>query len=306
MLYGIIDIGSNTVRLTVFDVDEKAKTFSTFFKLKTMVGLVSYIDTQTHLMSDKGINRLVDVLNGYLECASKFRDFNGPFAFATAGVRNAANASDVLQAVKERCGIHVDLVSGSDEARLGYVGAMRQSSLKTGLQLDVGGGSTEVTTFAKGKVTHSTSIPFGSLSLFDQFVRDLLPKPVEIDRIATLVRKELEAVPHFHGISCKKASGVGGSVRAARRLRDAFVSSDSSDKDVSAKQLDELIGQVLYDPDTAARTILRVAPERAHTCIPGIAVVREVMRFFGATTLEVHDAGVREGYLQDRVLGWVK
>lgn len=306
MLYGVIDIGSNTVRLTVFDVDEQGRTFSTFFKLKTMVGLVSYIDPQTRLMSDQGIDRLVDVLNGYLDCARKFREFNGPFAFATAGVRNATNSQRVIQAVEDRCGIRVDLVSGSDEARLGYVGAMRQSSLKSGLQIDVGGGSTEVTTFSKGQVTHSTSIPQGSLSLFDQFVRELMPKPVELDRIADLVRRGLSDVPQFHGVKCKKASGVGGSVRAARRLRDAMAASGDPGGDLTLEQLDDIIGRVLYDPDSAARTILRVAPERAHTCIPGIAVVREVMRYFGAATLEVHDAGVREGYLQDRVLGWVK
>ena len=302
MLYGIIDIGSNTIRLTVYEADEATGTFTTFLKLKTMAGLVSYIDKKTGDMSAQGIQRLVDVCREYLGCSARFKEIRGPFAFATAGVRNARNRKEVLRRVREACGLDVELVSGREEAELGYVGAMHQSRLTKGVQIDVGGGSVEITTFAQGSIVEATSLPHGSLSLFGSYVHDLLPTPAEADRIRAVVAQGLEQVEGFRGFTCKTASGVGGSVRAARRLRNAWVEGAAKGSDVTSEQIDAVLERVAYDPHQAARDILRVAPERAHTCIPGLLVVQTVMRAFGARRIEVHDFGVREGYLLTKVL----
>lgn len=306
MLYGVIDIGSNTVRLTVFDVDHEKRTFTTFFKLKTMAGLVSYIDPKTKNMSDEGMAKLVKVLKEYLACAAKFRNLETPRAFATAGIRNAKNSAKVIARAEKECGISIDLVSGEEEARLGYVGAMQQSQLKRGLQIDVGGGSTEVTTFDRGKPLHSLSIPHGSLSLFEEYVHGLLPAPVEMDHIRDLINSYLDKESDFANFTCKVASGVGGTVRAARRLRNAWIPDEAQNPNVTIADVKTVLHNVCYDPYEATRTILRVAPERAHTCVPGLVDVETVMEHFGVTEFEVHDAGVREGYLIERILHWTR
>lgn len=307
MLYGIIDIGSNTIRLSVYDVDERTGDFTLFFKLKTMAGLVSYIDPDTRKMSDAGVEKLERVLADYLRCTSKFRDLKGPYVFATAGVRNAKNAKDVVARVDRALGLSIDLVSGKDEASLGYEGAMRVSDLRTGVQLDVGGGSSEVTTFRNGRPLNATSIPVGSLSLFDRFVHGFLPVPAEADRIRAVIDDALERDEDFNGFSCKNASGVGGSARVALRLRDAWVGGDRhagrAGRTITAAEIAQVLERVSYDPHRALRDILQIAPERAHTCIPGIVVIQTVMRHFGCERMEVNDSGVREGYLMTRVLG---
>lgn len=303
MLYGVIDIGSNTIRLTIYDIDEKRRTFSTFFKLKNMAGLVSYIDKKSGLMSEAGVRCLIEVCQEYLACTSRFKELDGPYAFATAGVRNAKNAREVIERVERECDIHIDLISGREEAELGYVGAMYKSRLTTGVQIDVGGGSVEVSTFEKGSILHAASFPHGSLSLFGQCVHDLLPTPAEADRIRDLIRADLAGEKEFRGFACETASGVGGSVRGARRLRNAWIPGHADISDVSADEIATILERVAYDPHQAARDILRVVPERAHTCIPGLLVVQTVMQQFGATHLEVNDFGVREGYLLTHVFG---
>lgn len=303
MLYGVIDIGSNTIRLTIYEVDEQTNAFSTLFKLKTMAGLVSYIDKKSGMMDKAGMERLVDVLQSYLACAARFKELNGPHIFATAGVRNAKNAREVIERAEKACGLPIELLSGREEAELGYAGAMYQSMLTTGVQIDVGGGSAEVTTFDHGAISHVTSIPHGSLSLFGTFVHELLPTPAESDRIRALIRKHLTEVEGFKGFTCSVASGVGGSVRAASRLRDTWCPDERGPRaNVTRDQVKAVLDFVAYDPHRASRDILRVAPERAHTCIPGLLVVETVMDAFGAAELEVHEFGVREGYLLAHVL----
>ncbi len=303
MLYGIIDIGSNTIRLTVYEADPSTGRFSTFLKLKTMAGLVSYIDKKSGRMQEAGIRKLVEVLEEYLACLSRFKELSGPHAFATAGVRNAKNAQEVIARVRQACGIEVDLVSGREEARLGFIGAMQQSTLARGVQIDVGGGSTEVSIFEDGAILHSHSIPQGSLSLFSSQVHDLLPTPCEADRIRAVIREQLQNTDDFAGFSCPVASGSGGSVRAVARLRDAWLPEPGSPRSrLTCAQMDAVLERVFYDPHQSMRDILRIVPERVHTCVPGLLVVREVLGLFGTPELEVHDFGVREGYLLSKVL----
>ena len=303
MLYGVIDIGSNTIRLTIYDVDADKRTFSTFFKLKNMAGLVSYIDKKTGLMSAAGERCLIEVCQEYLACTSRFKELDGPYAFATAGVRNAKNAREVIARVEKACDMRIDLISGREEAELGYVGAMYKSRLTTGVQIDVGGGSVEVSTFERGRILQAASFPHGSLSLFGTCVHDLLPTPAEADRIRALIADDLSGVKEFRDFSCDVASGVGGSVRGARRLRNAWIPEHAGNATVTADEIETTLGRVAYDPHQAGRDILRVVPERAHTCIPGLVAVQAVMQSFGATTLEVNDFGVREGYLLTHVFG---
>ncbi len=304
MLFGIIDIGSNTIRLTVYDVDQEAKTFTTFLKFKTMAALVSYIDPKTRMMSPAGVDRLVNVLRGYLECASKFKEMSGPYAFATAGVRNAKNSKDVIAHVRKALGIKIDLIPGEEEGRLGYVGAQLQSKLEGGIHIDVGGGSTEVTVYERRKVLCAKSVPFGSLSLFDEYVSGFLPTPAEADRIRDALSRALLQQDFPQTTTAPSASGVGGSVRAARRLRDAWVDCPASPTTISLEEISQVIDHAAYDPRRSLREILQIAPERAHTCIPGVIAIQTVMRVFGATELEVLSTGVREGYLLGKVLNW--
>ncbi len=303
MLYGIIDIGSNTIRLTIYEVEDGGARFSTLFKLKTMAGLVSYIDKKSGAMSEAGIAKLIEVLKGYLACTARFKELEGPYAFATAGVRNAKNARDVIKRAEKACGLAIDLVSGREEAELGYVGAMRQSELTKGVQIDVGGGSTEITTFDRAAIVHAESIPHGSLSLFGSYVHGLLPTPAEADRIRALIGERLAATKAFGRFACKVASGVGGTVRAGARLRNAwFPDEGGAQANVTRAQVAQIVERVFYDPYEATRDILRIAPERAHTCIPGLLVVETTMDAFSCSELEVHDFGVREGYLLAKVL----
>lgn len=303
MLYGVVDIGSNTVRLTVYEVDPASGAFSIFFKLKTMVGLAGYIEKKSGRLAPEGEKRLVEVLNDYIACCGRFKGLKGPYAFATAGIRNAKNAKTVIERVQKACGIAIELVSGVDEAFLGYAGAMRQSSLSRGVQLDVGGGSTEIGVFERRRLLRSQSLPLGSLSLFDSYVHGLLPTPAEVDRIQEAVRGCMSGEEGFEGFTAPIASGVGGTARAALRLRNAWYPDERGPRaNVTRDQVRLLLERVFYDPHASARDILRVAPERIHTCMPGLAVIDTVLETFCVDELEVHDFGVREGYLLDRVL----
>ena len=151
MLEGIVDIGSNSVRMTVYDCDVRTNEFRPFFKLKNQLGLASHIDPQSGRLDEAGVDALISTLKEYRRAASRFTELDRLSCFATAAIRNSSNCQEVLDKVDELCGVQVELLSGVEEARLGFAGAMWHSGATSGVQIDVGGGSSEVLIFEDGQ-----------------------------------------------------------------------------------------------------------------------------------------------------------
>ncbi len=302
MLEGIVDIGSNSVRMTVYDCDPASREFQPFFKLKRQLSLASRIDASTGAMRRDGIDALVETIDDYRRAAGRFVDMNNFACFATAAVRNSTNCAEVLDEVERRCGVRVELLSGIDEARLGFVGAMWHSGRASGVQIDVGGGSSEVLLYEDGLAQEGTSVPLGSLSLFEKYVGEVLPTPEEAQRIHDAVAKRVRKALGSRKVAC--ASCIGGSARAMRKMRDATLPGQDPARPVTKGELDQLVSHVLKKPKQAFRELLHEVPERVHTFTPGLLAIQAIAENFQVETLVVHDSGIREGYLLNRVLGY--
>ena len=170
MLYGIIDIGSITIKIRVYDVEEnKVKTL--FSKTNT-AGLVSYKKDNTLTMD--GIDILVNTLLDYEKIMNNF-SIDNRFYFATASLRNIDNTVDVVKTVKDKTGIDIHILSELDEANLSFEVLKRELEYDDGVLFDVGGGSSELTIFENKIPVQQVSLEFGALIAFDEYVSILLP-----------------------------------------------------------------------------------------------------------------------------------
>ena len=133
MKYGVIDIGSNSVRLMLADENK------TLYKSVKTTRLAEGMGEELSLKAGP-IERTAHAVSFFKEQALS-DGANKVFAFATASVRQACNSNEFLIAVKNACGINVEVVSGQMEATLGAKGALNG---KDGAIIDVGGASTEI------------------------------------------------------------------------------------------------------------------------------------------------------------------
>ena len=145
MLYGVIDIGSNTIRLMIYRVDNGA--IHPVLNNKFAAGLAGYI-TAKGKMSKEGIRKAVEVLTE-LRTVTEQITLDGVFPFGTAALRNITNTQEVLDAIRAESGFAVRVLSGEEEAEFDYYGALQSTPLDGGLLVDVGGGSTELVYFTK-------------------------------------------------------------------------------------------------------------------------------------------------------------
>lgn len=296
MLCGIVDLGSNTIRLSIYNCEQDQ--FRLLMHKKTMAGLAGYV--QDGVLSDSGILVACRTLAGYRALLDNFH-VSHMYVFATASLRNISNTAEAVETIRDVTGIQVEILSGDEEAALSFRGAVLPGGVSTGVLADIGGGSFELVSYKDMAITSAASLPVGSLSLYTRFSESLFPTSDERKAMRLYVEGQLEKVGA--GDICRKhLCGVGGTVRALAKLCNDVYHRDPELRTMSAQELKDLYKMLKKGGKDTLRQVLRSAPDRVHTLLPGLIILNSIVKTCGVETVEASSAGVREGYLIDRVL----
>ncbi len=294
-MYGVIDIGSNTIRLSVYKKTDT--TIRPMLHKKNMAGLAGYVTKEGNL-SEKGLNKAIRVLSLYRQILDNI-DVRDVFVFATASLRNIGNTNETLTAIEDSTGFKIDLVSGEQEALYDHIAVTKFMDMHEGMLVDIGGGSTELVFYQGGKVNTAISMPIGSLSLYSNYVSDILPTKKEIEKIEKAIKKELKKVD-YEG-ECPAVCGIGGTVRGARKLHNEFKELNSSNRNIDIQSLQIMLNTLIEDRSVAIEKIIKTSPDRIHTIIPGLMILNAVCKKYDIQSVSVAEYGVREGYLYSKL-----
>ncbi len=298
MLYGLVDLGANSVRLSIYRV-EGMRVVPLISKKET-AGLSAYV--QGGALSRGGMARACQVLTEFRGILENF-GIGEMHVFATASLRNITNTEEAVARIAKSTGIVVDVLSGADEARLDYAGASHGAGIRDGILVDIGGGSTELTEFSQGNVISAASMPVGSLNMYVKNAQTgLIPDKVSARAIRADVCAELDKLIFVCG-EYPRIYGVGGTIRATAKLANALFDLSNDNREISYGNLKDILRLFRESKRIALDSILRVAPERVHTLVPGMTILKTVMKRFSGDVVLVSGYGVREGYLYERVLG---
>lgn len=303
--YGVVDLGSNSIRLVVYEVKDDRlaaytnRDFKSLANDKVMAGLAAYVEDGA--FTQAGIEKAASVLKGHAKRARFYR-CKRLEVFATAVLRNAANCAEAVAAIENASGLPINLLSARDEAHLGFVGATCDRSVKCGTLVDIGGGSTELTRIENGRDFDDASIGQGSLSSFAAHVKSILPTGPEMDAIAAELLGRLAELPQAEAYRAETLFGIGGSVRAAAKMLAQTAGGGARPKTMTPDDVRAILHWCRVDPDAFAHTALKASAERIHTLVPGCVILLALFEALGAERLEVCKYGVREGYLIERML----
>ncbi|HJJ31686.1 MAG TPA: hypothetical protein O0X97_05510 [Methanocorpusculum sp.] len=286
-MYAVIDIGSNTIRLSLYHVTNGS--INLLANKKVTAGLAGYIENGR--MSAEGIQRGEEALAELITFLSYVR-IKKLICFATAPLRGIDNAEEVKSHFEKICNSPVTILSGEEEAEIDFLGAKENLEDRNGLIADVGGGSTELVYFAEGKIQFARSIPFGSLVMYRRYVKDIIPAEDEIICMMNTIEKELETanLPKNIPVIC----GVGGTVRGCGRLLKPLLHDKKKADRYTPEDVDTLIKM---ERTNLADLILKEEPERIHTIIPGSCILLAIAEYVHAEKILVSKTGVREGCL---------
>ncbi len=292
-MYAVIDIGSNTIRLSIY---RKTKNNVTqVLNKKVMAGLVGYIDDNNN-MNQYGVTLAIDTLNSFKKILTNIK-ISETFIFATASLREIKNTKEVLLAILEKTGFQIDVLSGEQEGFFAFNGATKFKELDEGIVIDIGGGSSEVVTYKDKQVIEAVSIPFGSLNFYNAHVKEILPTNKEIKKMRKNAKKIINEYLNDNEVDLM--CGVGGSIRACNKLSKKIYGNGKDYLDLN--DIQQIISELEINRISTMQSILKIIPERIHTIIPGLILFEAIVKKFKPKVITVSSYGVREGYLYNKI-----
>lgn len=298
MICGIVDLGSNTIRLSIYDYTDG--TMKLLLSKKSIAGLLGYVTDGA--LSQKGVAKACSVLKNFKDILTNFH-IADVHVFATASLRNISNTSEVMGAIQEASGFDVELLSGEEEATLDFFGAIHATELTSGLLIDIGGGSTELVCFKDRCIKNAVSLPVGSLNLTLKNVEMVVPNNGAIKNIRRDALNALKKVNNGDFGHCGVLCGVGGTVRAARKIYNDLYDMPSDNMEMDTKKFLKIISAYKDDNKDILRRVMQLAPDRIHTVMTGMIILAAIAKEFKAEKIVVSQYGVREGYFYQRILG---
>jgi len=296
MLTGIIDVGSNSMRLSIFK-HEADGTFLPVTSRKIIAGLVGY--ERNGKLTAKGEAKLC-------KCLMEFRfiidalEVTDVHAIATAVFRRVINAREVSRRVYKKTGFKLEILSGEEEARLSYLGARYSTNIKKGLVVDVGGASSEMIKVVGDGIGDLCSVPIGCLWLSLQANQHIFPSKDDISKMKAIIKQQLASAQRILEQPSSTLCFVGGTARAAYRIAREIKFRDT--RTIEPRELSHIIRGFGKRDEEILQAVSFAAPERVFTLFAGLLIMQAVVDASKSTTLWISKCGVREGYLIDNII----
>ncbi|KAA1245478.1 exopolyphosphatase [Aquimarina sp. RZ0] len=283
--YGAIDIGSNAIRLLISSIHEEEGK-QTRFKKTSLVRVPIRLGTDvfvTKRVSEENINRMIDTMQAY-QLLMKTHKVVKYKACATSAMREADNGREVVALIKEKTGIHIDIIDGTDEAAIIAMTDLHEliNTDATYLYVDVGGGSTEFTLYDNGKTIISRSFKLGTVRLLNELVSDTTWKEVE-----EWITKNTK------GYSRISLIGSGGNINNIFKNSGKAVGKSLSFLYLSSYF--ELLNSLSYEERIWE---LNLNQDRADVILPAVKIYLSAMKWSKARKIYVPKIGLSDGIIK--------
>ena len=305
MRIAAIDIGTNSLHMIVVQV-RSDRSFEVVDREKEMVrlgsgGLGGRALTQSSTMAA-------------LQVLSKFRrlaeahDVDEIVAAATSAVREADNGREFLTAVRQRTGIRVRVISGTEEARLIHRAAVYGVDVSDGpaVVIDIGGGSVELTRGTAAHLQVARSAKIGVIRLTEQFVRSDPLTTRDERRLVKAIQSEIaDTVEQIRELGFDRVIGTSGTILSLGQLaatEDGAVAAEGlRSRRISAKQIRRLHRQLAGMTLAERLRIPGLDPRRADLAVAGSILLDTILKKLGATEVTLCDLALREGLALDYI-----
>ena len=292
--WAVVDLGSNSVRLVVFE--GAARNPVVIFNEKAVLRLGRGLQA-TGRIADETVAQTLTVMNRYHALARAMR-VDALEVLATSAVRDATNGPDLVAELSRRMpGVPIRVLPGEQEAELSAEGVLCGNPTADGILADIGGGSLELVRLAAGRMEQEATLRLGVIRLAERAGND-------VARARALAEADLADIPWVSEAAGRDLYAVGGGFRALAHIHMAYTSyplvmvHHYTIEREAARELTELIASA------SRRSLERIpgAPRRRLDDLPFAAVVlRRVLRLSGARRVVFSASGLREGWYMRRL-----
>ncbi len=301
--FAVIDVGTNSVKFHIGE-READGDWKTLVDRAEVTRLGEGLDG-TGQLQEQAVERTVEAIAAMADEAGR----NGVEALAavgTAGLRLAPNRGLLLDAVRERAGVEVEVISGEEEGRLAYLAVNSGLGLGQGslVVFDTGGGSSQFTFGQGDQVDERFSLNVGAARFTERYGLDGVVSEPELAAAMAAIAADLARLDGRPAPDT--VVGMGGAITNLTAVKHGLAAYDPAVVQGSVLDLAEVDRQIaLYRTRTTdqRREIVGLQPQRAGVILAGACIVRTVLGKLGRDCLTVSDHGLRHGLLVERFGG---
>ncbi|WP_055491960.1 Ppx/GppA phosphatase family protein [Streptomyces sp. TP-A0356] len=304
MRLGVLDVGSNTVHLLVVDAHPGARPLPAHSH-KAELRLAELLD-DSGAIGTEGVHKLIAVVLDALQAAED-KGVEDLLPFATSAVREASNADDVLDQVKDATGVELQVLTGEEEARLTFLAARRWFGWSAGklLVLDIGGGSLEIAYGMDEEPDAAVSLPLGAGRLTAAWLHGDPPDPADVKALRRRVRAEIaRTVGEFSRLgSPDHVVATSKTFKQLARLAGAARSADGLyvQRELKRESLEAWVPRLAGMTAVERADLPGVSEGRSSQLLAGALVAEGAMDLFAVETVEICPWALREGVILRRL-----
>ena len=302
MRVGVVDLGTNTTRVLVADVEDGRVQE---LQRRTKVTRLGEGVDSTGRLADGAIERVAATLTDYKGLLDELRP-ERTIALATSATRDASNGDEFRQMLDHRFGLEAHIIPGDEEARLTFLGATAARPPGDGpfVVVDIGGGSTEYVIGTAGSdPDFRVSTQAGSVRQTERHLHEDPPSDEDLLTLRAAIRSILEdGIPSDERSKIRSGIAVAGTATSLASIDQKLVRYDSEKVDgygLLVEAVDRMLGELAAIPLAERREVTGLHPDRAPTIIAGAAILLESMRLFGLGSIEVSEADILHGAALD-------
>ncbi|WP_159618476.1 Ppx/GppA family phosphatase [Ruania rhizosphaerae] len=304
MRLGVLDIGSNTIHLLVFDVVRGARPIPEVDERVSM-RLMRYLSDDGEIVGE-GRAALLEAVDGLMD-VTRTHAVDETLVIVTSAIREATNGEEILSEIRSRLDGDLQVLSGAEEAELTFLAARRWYGWGAGqlLVLDIGGGSLEVAAGIDEIPDVAESVPLGAGRLTRAYLQSDPPKKKELKALRSAVRSQLK--PLVARVTARSAPdhvvATSKTFRSLARLAGMSVNGYGSDQrwQMSTSLLEDWVPRLAKIPAEQRMELPGVTPERTYQIVAGAVVAVETLRALEVERVEICPWALREGALLRRL-----
>lgn len=296
---GAIDIGTNTALLLVAEITDENEIHP-LLEEENIVRLGEGVDASKKL-KPRAVARVLNAIEEYLQKANALQAEEMVIS-GTSAVRDAENRSELITQIQDTFGIRMRILSGDEEARLTYFGALSNKKYLQNriLLMDIGGGSTEFIMGTQGGIQKAISLDIGSVRLTERLIKHDPISDSEFAEVQEVINNYLQGALRDWRHGAEHFVGVAGTITtlAAMDLKLEPYDPVAVDNSTLTFETVNTLTEMLRSKTLAEKKrIPGLMPERADVILCGAMILSEVMKFFGYEKVTVSDRGLRHGLI---------
>lgn len=302
MKLAIIDIGSNSIRLVVLEVNGHSYRITDQIKHSARLGQDM---TPDGYLSNQRIEYALKVLAHFADFM-KAKSVEEIICVATEAVRRAKNQDQFLAGARKVLGTEIRILSGLEEAYYDYIGCVNTLDIKNALVFDIGGSSTELILVRNRMLVESVSLRLGSIPLMEMFDLSMDVGVEKIQRLRAFLTDQFSRLPWLKKAKGLPLIGVGGSVRTTgkidrlRKEQGQFIAHNYS---MDRADIHEIVQLVLDWKNRQGQRPRGLPRDRDDIYTGSLILIESLAEYLNTNKLFISGAGVRDGLLFEYLFG---